>query len=310
MIVWNIKRFMDVSILQPQGEQAEESMEEQTKAVIYSHMTPAQWLMRLLHGALIGVGSILPGVSGGVLCVLFGIYQPMMALLAHPFQAFKKYFKLFIPVGIGFVLGFVGLAKLVEWAFGENSNIAVCLFLGLIAGTLPSLWREAGERGRKHVDYVGMAVAFAALIVILKLFESGSSVVTEPNALWYLFCGAVWGLSLIVPGLSSSTILIFMGLYQPLTGAIGRLDFAAMLPFAAGILAVAFGLAKPVEKMLEKKYSLARHIICGVVLASSIMILPTSYNGEGELALCAVCFVVGLIGAIWLDRFGRRINAG
>lgn len=283
-------------------------MSEQKTVVSYDHMTPAQWVMRLLHGALIGVGSILPGVSGGVLCVLFGIYQPMMALLAHPFQAFKKYYKLFIPVGIGFVLGFIGLAKLVEWAFGENSNIAVCLFLGLIAGTVPSLWREAGEHGRKNTDYVGMGVAFAALIVILVVFRGASTVVTEPNVWWYLFCGAVWGLSLIVPGLSSSTILIFIGLYQPLTGAIGNLDFMAILPFMVGILAVAFGLAKPVEAMLEKRYSLSRHIICGIVLASAVMILPTSYNGLGEIALCVLCFAIGFIGAIWLDKFGQKIN--
>ena len=284
-------------------------MSEQSQETTYNHMTPAQWLMRLLHGALIGVGSILPGVSGGVMCVLFGIYQPMMALLARPFQAFKKYYKLFIPVAIGFVLGFVGLAKLVEWAFGENSNIAVCLFLGLIAGTVPSLWREAGERGRKRGDYIGMGVAFVALIVMLKVFQSTSSVIASPNGWWYLFCGAVWGLSLIVPGLSSSTILIFMGLYEPLTGAIGRLDFGAMIPFAVGILAVAFGLAKPVEQMLEKKYALSRHIICGIVLASAVMILPTSYNGLGEIAICVACFVIGFLGAIWLDRFGRKVNA-
>ena len=64
-------------------------------------MPASQWLLRLLQGALIGVGAILPGVSGGVLCVLFGIYQPMMALLAHPISSFKAHFQLFIPVILG-----------------------------------------------------------------------------------------------------------------------------------------------------------------------------------------------------------------
>ena len=54
-------------------------------------MSIGQWLMHVLHGALIGVGAILPGVSGGVMCVLFGIYQPMMALLSHPGKAFRQY---------------------------------------------------------------------------------------------------------------------------------------------------------------------------------------------------------------------------
>ena len=104
-------------------------------------MTLGMWLMRVVHGALIGVGAILPGVSGGVMCVLFGIYQPMMALLSHPVQAFRRYYKLFIPVLLGWAIGFVALAKVVEWAFGADSAVATCLFFGLILGTLPSLWR-------------------------------------------------------------------------------------------------------------------------------------------------------------------------
>ena len=111
-------------------------------------MTAGQWLMHVLHGALIGVGAILPGVSGGVMCVLFGIYQPMMALLSHPGKAFRQYSRLFIPVLIGCAIGFVGLSKVVELAFGADSAIVTCLFFGLILGTIPSLWREAGLKGR------------------------------------------------------------------------------------------------------------------------------------------------------------------
>ena len=58
------------------------------------------WILRAIQGALIGVGAILPGVSGGVLCVLFGIYRPMMELFSHPAGAIKKYWRLLLPVGI------------------------------------------------------------------------------------------------------------------------------------------------------------------------------------------------------------------
>ena len=70
-------------------------------------MTPAKWLLRLLQGAIIGAGAVLPGISGGVLCVVFGIYQPMMELLAHPFRMFKKYYKMFIPILLGVAAGFL-----------------------------------------------------------------------------------------------------------------------------------------------------------------------------------------------------------
>lgn len=69
-------------------------------------------LLRLGQGALIGLGAVLPGVSGGVLCVVFGVYRPIMELLSHPFSAIKKYYKLLIPLVIGGALGFVVISKL------------------------------------------------------------------------------------------------------------------------------------------------------------------------------------------------------
>ena len=73
---------------------------------------PKTFLLRLLQGGLIGLGAVLPGISGGVLCVIFGIYKPIMELLSDPFHALKKHLGLLIPVIAGGALGFLGVAKL------------------------------------------------------------------------------------------------------------------------------------------------------------------------------------------------------
>ena len=78
------------------------------------------FLFRVIQGALIGGGAILPGVSGGVLAVVFGIYQPMMAFLSRPLATFKTHWKLFVPVILGVGLGFWGFAKLVAWLFSGD----------------------------------------------------------------------------------------------------------------------------------------------------------------------------------------------
>ena len=70
-------------------------------------MSPKRWLLRVIQGILVGSGAILPGISGGVLCVSFGLYQPMMALFAHPFRNFKTAFPQLFPAGIGWILGFL-----------------------------------------------------------------------------------------------------------------------------------------------------------------------------------------------------------
>lgn len=287
-----------------------ETQEIKTKQAVenYDHMTPAQWLMRAIQGALIGVGSILPGVSGGVMCVLFGIYKPMMALLAHPFKTFKQYYKLFIPVGIGFVIGFVLLAKLVGWAFGENMNIATCLFFGLIVGTIPSLWREAGQQGRGKSGWIAFGVSFVALLAFLGMLKFSAAMTITPNPWWFLFCGVVWGLSLVVPGLSSSSILLFMGLYEPMSNGIGDLKVMVLLPLVIGILISALSCARGVEVLLNKHYQVFYHVIMGVVCASTLLILPTQFAGVGEGLICLACAIVGCVLALLLDKWGDKIK--
>ena len=70
-----------------------------------------RWLRDLLCGVLIGAGAILPGVSGGVLAVVFDIYRPFMEVLTHPREAIPKYWRWFLPIGLGCAIGFLGFAK-------------------------------------------------------------------------------------------------------------------------------------------------------------------------------------------------------
>ena len=108
----------------------------------------ARWLRDLLCGALIGAGAILPGVSGGVLAVVFDVYRPVMETLTHPKQGLRRYWHIFLPLGIGCAAGFLGLARGITAAYSVSAAATVWLFVGLIAGTFPALWREAGKQGR------------------------------------------------------------------------------------------------------------------------------------------------------------------
>ena len=120
-----------------------------------------QFALRIIKGAVVGVGAILPGISGGVLSVVFGIYRPLMEFLAHPVREFKSKAWYFLPILIGFLLGILGLARVVDWLFRESPVPAVWLFSGLVVGTLPALWREAGQRGRTPASWAAMALAAA-----------------------------------------------------------------------------------------------------------------------------------------------------
>lgn len=267
-----------------------------------SGMSAGRWLLRALQGALVGGGAILPGISGGVLCVTFGIYQPMMALLSHPVRSFRKYYKLFIPFMIGWFAGFIGLARVVMILFEASSMLAVCLFVGLIAGTLPSLFRDAAKEGVTAVSWSAFAVCLVVVYAFLSFLQTGESAAIEPNGWWFLFCGAVWGLSLVIPGLSSSSILIFLGLYQPMTTGIASFNLGVLVPLIAGIGATALLLARLVNSLFERYNSLTAHAVLGIVIASTLLIIPSEYDGPLAAGMSALAFAVGFGVALLMNR--------
>ncbi len=266
-------------------------------------------LFKLFKGALVGLGAVLPGISGGVLCVVFGVYRIIMEFLADPFRKFKTHVPKLFPYGVGAVIGFLGVAKLLAFLLDKYPAPSVCLFIGLIAGMLPSLFREAGEQGRSKASYISMGIAMAvifALLISLKLF----SVEIAPNFVWYIFCGFCLALSVIAPGMSFSTLLMPLGLYEPFVAGIGNLDFGILIPGGIGALATVILFSKAVNSLFEKHYSVAFHAIVGVVIAATIMIIPfesfmVSFAG---FAVNIVCIAVGIVAALALDKFNQKYD--
>ncbi len=115
-------------------------------------------------------------------------------------------------------------------------------------------------------------------------------------------CGILWGVSLIVPGLSSSSLLIFLGLYQPMSQGIKDFSPDVIIPMIIGVFLTVFALARFVNIMFRKKYGIIFHAILGFVLASTLAIIPLEYSGLGEIIICAVCFALGFVVALLMDR--------
>lgn len=267
----------------------------------------SNFVLKILQGTLIGLGAVLPGISGGVLCVVFGVYTILMEFLADPFRKLKSHFPRLLPIIIGVVVGFIGVAKLLGFLLERYENPSVCLFIGLIAGMLPSLYREAGEQGRNKKSYISLVIAMIvvfALLISLKVLQ----VEITPNFVWYIFCGACLALSIIAPGMSFSTTLMPLGLYEPFVAGIGNFDFGVLIPGGIGALATVILFAKAVDMLFKKHYSVAFHAIIGVVIAATIMIIPVqSFTvSVGACVTNIICLVVGVVAALLLDKFNQK----
>ncbi len=264
--------------------------------------SPKTFLLRLVQGFIIGAGGILPGISGGVLSVIFGIYRPVMEVLAHPLDGLRRHFSLLLPVSIGVGLGFLGGGSLILVLFASSERLATCLFIGLILGTLPSLWDEAGVQGRSVSAYLACAASFLALSAILLYAQYGAFYTMDANFLGFLFCGVLWGLSLIVPGMTSSSILMAVGLFTPMAEGITRLDMTILLPWMLGMAAVVLTLARVVNWCFQTHYPLFYHAVFGIVLASTVVIVPLHYDSARDALACLLAAALGTLAAYFSAR--------
>ncbi len=282
---------------------------------------PLLALYRVIQGALIGGGAILPGVSGGVLAVVFGVYRPMMAFLSRPFATFKTQYRLFIPIIFGVGLGFWGFAKLVDWMFSGSSPIPLALFVGLILGTVPLLYRAAQKpqhglslTGKdKRDNRLALVLSFAALMAFLFLLSKENGQDLQPTLLLSFVSGIIWGFSLVVPGLSSSSILLFIGIYTKIMAGVKDLDFGIIIPLLLGIALVAFLFARLIDRLFDRHYGVASNAVVGLVVASTlaIILIPPPEYRLGSFVEGLVCVLVaafGFVAAHYLGIWGEKIK--
>lgn len=267
-------------------------------------------LRDFLCGVLIGAGAILPGVSGGVLAVVFGIYRPLMEMLTCPRTAIPQYWRFLPALGLGWAVGFLGVAKGIAVCLDWSAAVTTWLFIGLIIGTVPSLFREAGKEGRRTSAWVSLFACAAAVFAGLFYVGRVLSVTVEPSFWWYNFCGALWGMSVVIPGLTSSSVMMALGLYQPMLEGLARLDLLVLSACLPGMVITMLLLARLVSWFFRRHYAVAYHGILGIVLASTLVIVPTDYLGWWEVALSALCCAGGYALASFLDKLDRTTGRG
>jgi putative membrane protein len=274
------------------GMEMDKKQENQQENANTQYNPVTDWIVRLAKGALVGIGAIVPGFSGGVLAVVFGIYEPLMRFLSNLREKFMENFLYFLPVGIGGVIGVVAFSAVVEFAFSNYAAQFTWLFIGFIAGTLPSLVRTSGKQGRKAWHWLLLAGMAAVTFFYMRWIESIQNVTMTPSIWSWLLSGTLMGLGMVVPGMSPSNFLIYLGLYQPMASGIRQLDLAVILPIMAGVILCVLVFAKLVSMLFNKAYTVMYHLILGIVVGSTIAIIPSGVRGW-TIVVCAVLAIAG-----------------
>ncbi|MCT4457801.1 DUF368 domain-containing protein [Lactiplantibacillus paraplantarum] len=272
---------------------------------------------RFFKGVVIALGFILPGVSGGVLAAILGIYERLLGFMAHFRRNFKRDFWYFVPVGLGGIVGIALLSAPLEYLLAHAQVIVLWGFAGAIIGTLPALMKTAASQTPR--DWLDGAWFFGTFIISAGLlyFMSELFGTLPANFGGFIVAGALIALGVLVPGLSPSNLLLILGLFTPMLTGFKKLDIMGVyLPIAiGGVLAMAL-FSKLMDYLLVKFHSRVYHFILGIVLASTMLILiPNPYAAESisyanatlsTYLLSALALAVGIALGYWMSALETK----
>ena len=257
----------------------------------------------LVHGFLVGLAGLLPGLCGSTLLVLFGLYRPLTAALAHPFADFRnnaiRFGPLFLAAGAGILVGSRALAV----GFARHETATLFLFMGFMLGVLPDLIRQTRRTGGHPAGWLAGAGTF---LLCLGLAAAQDRLVPrgEPLAghggIW-LAAGAGIGLGSIVPGASVAFLLIYFGIYQPLLDGVARLDPRILLPVVLGAGAAILTFARAAHWLFQKAEGAATRGVLGLVVGSLWLVYP-GWPGGGAGGFCLGLLAGGFVLSALLSR--------
>lgn len=258
---------------------------------------------RLASGFLIGLAVVIPGVSGGVLAMALGLYEPLIAAIANPFDNWRANLRLFLPLGLGVGGCLLLFSRVLEFLFAQYPLATLYFFMGLVLAGVPGLLKEANAKGFRLTYGAASILALVLLVAFTKAAGPGWVSPLKTGLLSHLFKGVLLGVGLVIPGLSASLLLIAFGFYEELLGAVVQLNLGILVPTALGLVPGIVLVSKAINWLFQWKHSLIHYIILGLMLGSLVAAFPGWPRTLGEWLLCLALFA----GGIWLaSRFNDK----
>ena len=260
----------------------------------------------IIKGIFIGAGAIVPGLSSGVLCVIFGIYEKLLDAVLNFFKDIKQNIKFLFPIALGVGIGVLLFSNGLNYALYAFPIQTKSIFIGLILGTIPSLIKEVNEKEPfrpQNVVYLLIALAIGIVTVILENQMTIISNVEEINSFYLILCGVIMSLGIIVPGVSSTIILMLLGVYSIYLQSVANLYFPVLIPMGIGLVLGSIVVMKLTKILLEKQYAKTFYSIIGFTIGSILVLVPQGMNTL-EMILSILCILLG----IYISRIPNAIK--
>lgn len=263
-----------------------------------------------LKGIVIGVSMLVPGVSGGTMAIIFGIYDDLIHAVGSFFENWRKHSKLLLQLALGGIVGVLLFSRVIEGVLDKFPILMGFFFIGIVCGGIPTLYKKATTGNRKKHDIIFLIVGLIIAILLSKDPDTISVMATSGNGkgLVFLFmAGIVISIAFILPGLSTSFMLLILGLYNITLNAINTFNLKFLIPMVLGIFIGTIATSKIIEVSLSKYPNKTYMMILGFVIGSIIPIYPGMPSGI-NIVYSIISLIIGFFIIYYLGKVSEFTN--
>lgn len=272
-----------------------------------------EYLKYFLCGLVFGVANVIPGVSGGTMLVIFGVFDR----LTEAISGIKKIFAniaFLITFALGAGAGILLSAKVIGSMFETYAVQTNMFFIGLILGGIPLIIKlGTAEKKAKPLCLLPFVASMAIVIGLtvlekLDLFTMTAESITGFDVVFSLkmiLCAAIAAVTMIIPGISGSFMMMLLGVYETIIGALNDFNFYIIIPFALGaIIGIIFG-AKLISILLKKNKLMVYSAIMGMVVGSVYAILPDGFGFNLQTGYGFAFLLIGVLASVLVEKLNN-----
>lgn len=259
-----------------------------------------QKISLVLKGFVIGLGKVIPGVSGSLIAVSFGLYEKCIESISNFFCDIKKNIIFLGSLGIGIILAVVFGSRIILWTLQNFYTPTMFLFIGLIAGGIPSLLKKSEKKST--ADFFLIALGFAIMIIIDLCSTTSNFHPTDHFSDLIVISGLGFldAVTMIAPGISGTAIFILLGCYSFILDLFSHLfiiDYIwFMIFFAIGLLIGIIIVSNIMNYLLKKYRNQVYMMITGLSLSSLYMLAKEVLSNTNNLSEIILGMILSIFG--------------
>lgn len=261
----------------------------------------------LYRGMLMGISDLIPGVSGGTIAFILGIYDRFLEAISKFFsKEWKKHIGFLVPLGLGMGMAILLFSRLIDYLLENHYAPTQFFFMGLIIGVLPLLVKQAEVAAKftwKH--FVALILVALFLVGISMLNPQERDLITGltvKSAIGLFFAGWLGSMAMLLPGISGSFVLLLLGVYPTVIAAISEMNLPIIIVVGLGVM-VGFVVSSKGISYLLKNYVYATYaVIIGLIIGSLFSIFPGIPTGAG-LVWSLISLIAGLLVTVGITKY-------